>query len=749
MTEERAKSRLLGLGTLLVLACVLCACGARAPTAAATAAPRALPAATRPSATSTATETRLPSATVTKPASLTPTAQPTPSPLPGEVTDLVSPLLVDGAQGRLYLRGLVDGRPQVLALAAGDGHLLAAYGLTGTMALDGEHGWLYVDQGEAGLAVLDAATGALKVHIALPAQEPWVEPPPPLADASSGRALAFRGNTVYWVDALQGKITDSFATDVRSSLGSCGTYTGTLPIQAAAMDTVSHTLYLEYLTYVCTPWFSHSVVFYDLITWQELGRREGAGGSARFLAADGFLYGSSWNRMGSGSRWALRDGQALAASSEWRNGYAVLCLDTKRQRLYEHAGGMLRVLEAQSMELQMVVPAPVEGLLVGCDPATDQLYFLNQGRLLRWPGTGVQPPQPQSLVAAAPPTTPLRSLMMAPDGEGTTWFGLWESEQQDMQCWAFNQNRGRLLLSMDAGRTWGQPVGGLADACGYVATFAVSPDYAHDHTMLAGLPGLGVWRSTDGGRLWQPSSRGLTSMGVKQIILPAGFAQHHTAFAQTLPFDEWFRSTDGGRTWAPLQVKLTLIVPSPEFETDGTLLGMHISFEDDPNAPQNELLVSNDLGSNWKHAGELGAARRAEVLSLAPAFAKWRVVFLHAENGVLYRSENAGGQWAPVLSAAPPVGDAFRSSSRLLYAGSEERRVLFFLDSSGDVSNNPPRPLGTIYRSNDGGLTWQTVELPAGVVPTALALSPDFERDGLLYVGTADGRVVTVKQGGQ
>jgi len=748
MTEERATSGLLGLGTLLVLACVLCACGARARTATPTAAPTAPPVATRPSATSTATAALLPSATVTVPASPIPTAQPTPSPLPGEVTDLVSPLLVDSARGRLYLRGLVDGRPQALALAAGDGHLLAAYGITGTMALDGAHGWLYVDQGEAGLAVLDAATGALKVHIALPAQEPWAEPPPPLADPSSGRALAFRGNSVYWVDALQGKITDSFATDVRSAPGSCGTYAGPLPIQAAALDAITHTLYLEYLTYVCTPWFSHSVVSYDLITWQEVGRREGAGGSARFLAADGFLYGSSWDRMGSGSRWAMHALQAVASSSEWRDGYARLCLDTKRQRLYESAGRMLRVLGAQSMELQMAVPAPVQGLLVGCDPATDQLYFLDEGRLLRSPGSAVQPAQPQSLVASAPPTTSLRSLIMAPDGEGTTWFGLWESEQQDMQCWAFNQNRGRLLLSTDAGRTWGQPVGGLADACGYVTTFAVSPDYAQDHTMLAGLPGLGVWRSTDGGRLWQPSSRGLTSMGVKQIILPAGFAQHRTAFAQTLPFDEWFRSPDGGRTWAPLQVKLTLIVPSPEFETDGTLLGMYISFEDDPNAPQNELLVSDDRGSIWRHAGELGAARRAEVLSLAPAFAKWHGVFLQAENGVLYRSENGGVQWSPVLSAAPPVGDAYRSSPRLLYAGSEERRVLFFLDSSGDVSKNPPRPLGTIYRSNNGGLTWQTVELPAGVVPTALWLSPDFERDGLLYVGTADGRVVTVKQGG-
>jgi len=663
------------------------------------------------------------------------------------LTELVPPVLVDSERGRLYLRGTLDGAPQILALAASDGHLLAAYGITGTVALDGEHGWLYVDQGQAGLAVLDVETREQRAQIDLPAHEPWGDPPPPLADESSGRALAFRGDTVYWVDGLQGKITDSFATEVRPAPGSCSTYTGTLPIQAAALDSMSHILYLEYLTYVCSPWWSHSVVWYDLITWQELGRRGGAGGSARFLAADGFLYGSSWNRMGSGARWAMREGQAVADSSEWRNGYAVFGVDPKRQRLYEHAGQVLRVMDAQSMALQMVVPAPAEGLLVGCDPLTDQLYFLHEGRLLRVPGEAVQAPQAQLLTAMTPPTTTVRSLIVAPNLEGATWFGLWENEAQDMQCWAFNHSRGRLLVSTDAGRTWRLPVGGLADNCGYVSTFAVSPDYAQDQTILAGLPGLGIWCSTDGGRLWQPSSRGLTSMGVKQIILPAGFAQHRTAFAQTLPFDEWYRSTDGGHTWAPLQVKSKLIVPSLEFGTDGTLLGMYITYEDDPNAPQNELLVSTDRGSTWRHAGELGAARSAEVLSLAPQFAKWQVAFLHAENGVLYRSENGGAHWTPVLSGTAPVGDAYHAGPRLLYAGMEARRVLFFLDSSGDFAEYPPRPLGTVYRSDDGGQTWQSIDLPSSVVPTALALSPDFERDGLLYVGAADGRVVTLQQG--
>ena len=47
----------------------------------------------------------------------------------------------------------------------------------------------------------------------------------------------------------------------------------------------------------------------------------------------------------------------------------------------------------------------------------------------------------------------------------------------------------------------------------------------------------------------------------------------------------------------------------------------------------------------------------------------------------------------------------------------------------------------SIYRSVDGGVSWEEVELPANLVPTALAISPTFDQDGLLWLGTADGRV--------
>ena len=52
---------------------------------------------------------------------------------------------------------------------------------------------------------------------------------------------------------------------------------------------------------------------------------------------------------------------------------------------------------------------------------------------------------------------------------------------------------------------------------------------------------------------------------------------------------------------------------------------------------------------------------------------------------------------------------------------------------------------GAIYRSIDGGMSWEEVELPVKMLPTALAISPTFDQDGLLWLGTADGRVISLE----
>jgi photosystem II stability/assembly factor-like uncharacterized protein len=691
--------------------------------------------------TRVATLTPHPTATL---AATSPPPTPSASPTPRAVRELEPPLVMDSERGRIYLSGVVDGHRQIVALDASDGQLLQTYPITGSFAVDGLHGWLYVDRGSEGLSVVNLQTGEIHRAVELPPTDLWTVPGP-WADPATGTVLAFRNNEVLFVDPQGGVVIDKLILGVQADPGSCGTQPSALPIQQAVYDAQRRILHLEFLTYVCTPWSGYTIVSHEMDTRKEIGRTGGSGPTARAIAHDGYLYGSSWYRMGFGFRWATYEGQTLAQSSQWQGGLVDLILDSSRSRLYEAAGSYLRVLDSQTMALQMVIRSPVAGQLVGYDWKTDQLYFLADGQLQRYPASEIVAPGPQALVASEPPATPLRSLIVSPGWpQDQTLFGIWEVPVPDTSCWVFGQPHGLLLISTDGGETWKRPPG-LEHACGYVTTLAVSKAYAQDHTLLAGLPGLGLWRSSDGGRSWQPLSGNLPGMGIAQILLSPAWVQDQTAFVRQVSTSDLYRTNDGGVHWEPLRVNnLRLVDMSMEFAEDRTLMAMAWEPSSSTQATANELLTSTDGGQHWNHAGELGASRTASLLSMAPLFAKWQVVFVHGDDGWLYRSENGGAHWVPVLQTVPPEGDPFSTSPRLLYApGTEANRSLFLLATDTEYGSAGPVVQGKLYRSNDGGQSWQEVPLPGDVQPTAVSISPTFQEDGLLFLGTADGRMVT------
>jgi photosystem II stability/assembly factor-like uncharacterized protein len=318
-----------------------------------------------------------------------------------------------------------------------------------------------------------------------------------------------------------------------------------------------------------------------------------------------------------------------------------------------------------------------------------------------------------------------------------TVAAIWASRQPEGECYVFDQFGGQLFLSEDGGDTWALPQAGLPGECAYVTALALSPDYTQDHTLLAGLSGYGLFKSTDGGALWQPRNAGLPSMGIRELLMSPAFAVDQTVFAR-LRTGGLFRSTDGGESWQALEVELAPLALSPEFDQDGTLLGSVTIYE--RQGPRQELRLSRDAGATWQPAGEPPPAVRFTLLSLAPLFARWQVAFGYGDNGVLYRSADGGVTWQAVLNTTPPTF----AVPQLVYAPEiEENRPLFLLVPVADSSSPAPGG-GMLYRSGDGGQNWQPAVLPPGLTPTAVALSPNFARDGLLFLGTADGRVVSL-----
>jgi photosystem II stability/assembly factor-like uncharacterized protein len=436
-----------------------------------------------------------------------------------------------------------------------------------------------------------------------------------------------------------------------------------------------------------------------------------------------------------------RDGKLASQSTEWSGGSGLPVLDSRRGRVYYEtiAGDLLRVFDAGTLRLLAVLPQSLPGQIVGFDPGTDQLYFLTLGRLQPLPAASLSLPAPQQPAPAASPPSPAALLAVSPGyAADKTMFAVWGSEMTREGCYVFGQVGGTLLRSSDGGQSWRRPQAGLpGDCAAYTSALAVSPAYPQDHTVFAGIAGSGLFKSTDGGALWAPASGPASSMVVRQILLSPAYGRDQTAFVVEETTME--RSTDGGATWTrsgDLSARVAAL--SPEFDQDGTLVAWGYAA-----GSQTGLKISRDRGQRWEDLSDpIRAPGSATVvgLSLAPAFDRWQVMFAVDSRGNVHRSSDGGKSWQVVANT--DLTDAV--GAQIAYGSSETNRPVFMLITRRDNSVQAPSLTGRLFRSGDGGQTWQRVNPGVDIDPTALALSPEFAQDGLLLLGST-GTVVAVK----
>jgi hypothetical protein len=142
---------------------------------------------------------------------------------------------------------------------------------------------------------------------------------------------------------------------------------------------------------------------------------------------------------------------------------------------------------------------------------------------------------------------------------------------------------GGLFVTQDAGRSWAELTVPPLTTSSQIEAVAVSPDYAHDRTVLVSTRELGLLRSTDGGRTFQRAGMELfdsnrviadfTNPTSIPIQFSPTFATDQTVFAYAQT--DVLRSTDGGQSWDVLPLPSSLDVlkrvgpaPGPQwFET--------------------------------------------------------------------------------------------------------------------------------------------------------------------------------------
>jgi photosystem II stability/assembly factor-like uncharacterized protein len=268
-----------------------------------------------------------------------------------------------------------------------------------------------------------------------------------------------------------------------------------------------------------------------------------------------------------------------------------------------------------------------------------------------------------------------------------------------------------------------------------VNALAISPDYARDRTIYAGSAAAGVFLSTDGGLHWQETgfpARG-SDPDLFHLALSPDYPQDRTLFATA----GWrpHRSTDGGDTWqlmgqgVPAVFPISALAISPAYAQDRTIYA-------GGNYRDPRIFVSTDGGESWQAsgAGLPESSSGVDAIAFSPSSAVDRTAYAWLKNRGLYRSTDGGASWEQVFeeegwSVQSLVLSPRFPTDRMLFAG-----VLF----------------GQLHQSLDGGFTWQDLSagLPAGTVwVRALALSPDFERDGTLFAGL-DGGVIKSTDGG-
>ncbi len=326
--------------------------------------------------------------------------------------------------------------------------------------------------------------------------------------------------------------------------------------------------------------------------------------------------------------------------------------------------------------------------------------------------------------------------------------------------------------------TW-SPVNGPTG--GSVSALAISPDYAYDHTVYAGLRGKGVYRTDDGGLSWKLISP--DDWVVVDLAISPAYAADQALFAVTgfgTAGTTVYRSTDAGGTWqAPSPApsgglqNLTDIVVSPNYAVDRTLVAIGVS----------HTYRSTDGGITFTEAGGWFSTHPLTDLAFSPAYAADRTLYATVWGGDpvgLYKSTDGGTAWTPTsltgnlstVAVSPDYANdqtlaaistddgritisndrgASRSSSMITLSGSADQHTLLFsptFAADGIMLAASAADPGA-YRSTNGGATWSPVGWYDAAQPYrggfvggsvfALALAPNTSSDASAFAGTSSG----------
>jgi photosystem II stability/assembly factor-like uncharacterized protein len=258
-------------------------------------------------------------------------------------------------------------------------------------------------------------------------------------------------------------------------------------------------------------------------------------------------------------------------------------------------------------------------------------------------------------------------------------------------------------------------------------------------TYYAGAASGGVWKSIDGGLRWNPVSDGIPVAAIGALavapsdtnIVWAGTGEAWAIRDIDVMGDGVYKSTDAGRTWTHMGLDETgrigrvLVHPTNANTVFVCALGRLTG-------PQQERGVyrTTDGGQHWDRVLFVDDNTGCSGLALDPRnpnvmFAgTWQAemhtwaMFSGGPGSWIYTSRDGGTTWTKVENAGlpkPPVGKI-----DVAVAPSDSNRVYALIQTKDQ---------GSLWRSDDAGVTWRVVNWQRGLIGRAgyyirLAVSP-------------------------
>jgi photosystem II stability/assembly factor-like uncharacterized protein len=232
-----------------------------------------------------------------------------------------------------------------------------------------------------------------------------------------------------------------------------------------------------------------------------------------------------------------------------------------------------------------------------------------------------------------------------------------------------------------------------------------------------GLPGGGVWKTTDGGRVWKPifDEERVASIGAVAVA-PSNSSVVYVGTGEQTPGNGMYKSTDAGATWTHLGLDDTKYISSVIIDPrnpDVVIVGVlgHPILGTAAASEARGVYKSTDGGKTWKktlHKDDnfsgisdmvadpenprvlYGAMWRPRNFRAAPQPGQE-----NQPDAWIYKSTDEGSTWSKLEGTGLPAGPIGRVG--LAVAPGDRGRRVFLIASPG------------LFRSDDAGATWSKI----------------------------------------